>query len=51
MAAFVGGDSCVDALMSGEMSGLGERPVASALVTDVGSVSCVGAFVSGEVAR
>ncbi|MTI11894.1 hypothetical protein [Sansalvadorimonas verongulae] len=36
--------------MNDEMSGLGERLVTPALITDKGSVPCMGAFVSGEIA-
>ncbi|WP_230459887.1 hypothetical protein, partial [Sansalvadorimonas verongulae] len=34
--------------MSGEMSGLDKRPVASVQTTDVGSFPCVDALVNGE---
>ncbi|WP_230459998.1 hypothetical protein, partial [Sansalvadorimonas verongulae] len=37
---------CVGALVSGEIAGLGERPLT--LVTDKGFVPCVDALVSGE---
>ncbi|WP_230459950.1 hypothetical protein, partial [Sansalvadorimonas verongulae] len=49
MAAFVGGDPCVSAFMSGEIAGLDKTLAAPLMVTDKGLAPCVGVFVPDEI--